>query len=417
MQQSRVRDESTAGQKQARQLHQPGLKAMSTQQPPKMSEKAMGEFPIMEEKPGNIVLFHPHIPAAAIDAVTKVLESRWIGQGPLVDEFERKFCARFAGDHPTLAVRSGTDALHLAYILADLHPGDEVISPLFTCTATNMPLLYLGVKLIFADVQPDTLNLDPVDVRRRITERTKAIVCIHHAGLPSDMAELRGIADEYGLKLVEDAAHALGATYRGQTIGQISDFTTFSFAAVKNITTGDGGMLIMRDASLLDKARRLRSAGIDRKAKQAGNWENDIFEIGYRYQTSDIAAAIGLAALDEFDEVLAHRRGLLEQYERELVKIAGLSFIGARRQDRSHSAWMCTVLVERREVLQKKLREQNIESSQVHYRNDRYSIFGGRRDDFPNMDAVEDKYLHLPLHTRMNGFDVARICSTIRAGW
>jgi perosamine synthetase len=377
----------------------------------------MDEFPIMEDKSGNIVLFHPHIPAKAIDAVTGVLKTRWIGQGPLVEKFEREFGARFAGEWPTLAVRSGTDALHLAYILAGLQPGDEVISPLFTCTATNMPLLYLGVKVVFADVRPETLNIDPADVRRRITDRTRAMVCIHHGGLPCDMAELKAIANEYNLKVIEDAAHALGATYRRQTIGQISDFTMFSFAAVKNITTGDGGMLIMRDPSLLDKARRLRSAGIDRKAKQAGTWENDIFEIGYRYQTSDVAAAIGLAALDEFDEVLAHRRRLLEQYECELTNIPGLSLVGARREDRTHAAWMCTILAERREALQKKLREQSIESSQVHYRNDRYSIFGGRRDDFPNMDAVEDKYLHLPLHTRMNGADVARICSTIRAGW
>src|SRR6516225_9698251 len=219
------------------------------------------------------------------------------------------------------------------------------------------------------------------------------------------MAELQTIADEFDLKLIEDAAHALGATYRGQNIGQISDFTMFSFAAVKNITTGDGGMLIMRDASLLDKAQRLRSAGTDRKTKQTGNWENDIFEIGYRYQTSDIAAAMGLAALDEFDAVLAHRRGLLEQYERELAKIPGLGLIGAGHRDRIHAAWMCTILADHREDLQRKLREQNIETSQVHYRNDRYSIFGGRRDDFPNMDTVEDKYLHLPLHTRMSQSD------------
>jgi perosamine synthetase len=392
------------------------MNAMPTQQP-LLREKAMDEFPIMEDKPGNIVLFHPHIPATAIDAVTKVLKSRWIGQGPLVDEFERRFGARFGGHYPTLAVRAGTDALHLAYILAGLQPGDEVISPLFTCTATNIPLLYMGVKIIFADVQLETLNIDPKDVRRRITEKTRAIVCIHHGGLPCDMAELQALADEYGLKLIEDAAHALGATYRGKSIGQISDFTMFSFAAVKNITTGDGGMLIMRDASLLDKARRLRSAGIDRKAKQAGIWENDIFEVGYRYQTSDIAAAMGLAALDEFDDILSHRCSLLDQYERELANISGLTVIGAGRRDRTHAAWMCTVLVERRDALQKKLREQHIESSQVHYRNDRYSVFGGRRNDFPNMDAVEDSYMHLPLHTRMNRSDVARICSTIRAGW
>jgi len=393
------------------------MKVMSSPQTLTMREKAMDEFPIMEDEPGNIVLFHPHISDRAVDAVTKVLKSRWIGQGPLVEEFEQKFGARFAGQYPTLAVRAGTDALHLAYILAGLQPGDEVISPLFTCAATNIPLRYLGVKIVFADVQLDTLNIDQADVRRRITDKTKAIVCIHHGGLPCDMAELQAIADEYGLKLIEDAAHALGATYRGQSIGQISDFTMFSFAAVKNITTGDGGMLIMRDAALLDKARRLRSAGTDRKAKQAGNWENDIFEIGYRYQTSDIAAAMGLAALDEFDDILAHRRSLLEQYERELVNIPGLTVVGTGHRDRTHAAWMCTILAERREALQKKLREQNIESSQVHYRNDRYCVFGGRRDDFPNMDSIEENYLHLPLHTRMDGSDVARICSTIRAGW
>ena len=390
---------------------------MSAQQPLKLREKGMDEFPLMEDKPGNIVLFHPHLPAKAVEYVTEVLNSRWIGQGPKVDEFERKFGARFAGRRSTLAVRAGTDALHLAYILAGLQPGDEVISPLFTCTATNLPFLYMGVKIIFADVQAGSLNIDPSDVQRRITERTKAIVCIHHGGLPSDMDELQAIADEYGLQVIEDAAHALGATYRGQTIGSLSDFTMFSFAAVKSLTTGDGGMLIMRDASLVDKARRLRSAGIDRKAKQAGNWENDIFEIGYRYQTSDLAAAMGLAALEEFDSVLAHRRGLLTQYERELANIPGLTLVGVGRRDRTHAAWMCTILAERREALQRKLREHNIESSQVHYRNDRYSIFGGRRNDFPNMDAVEDRYMHLPLHTRMVRSDVAHVCSVIRAGW
>jgi len=393
------------------------MKALSAEVPLKQPEKAMDEFPVMEDKPGNIVLFHPHVSPKAIDAVINVLKTRWIGQGPLVEDFERKFSARFGGHGPALGVRAGTDALHLAYILAGLEPGDEVISPLFTCTATNIPFLYMGVKIVFADIQLGTLNIDPADVRRRITPRTKAIVCIHHGGLPCDMTELQAIAHENGLKLIEDAAHALGATYRGQSIGQVSDFTMFSFAAVKNITTGDGGMLLMKDASLHAKARRLRNAGIDRKAKQAGNWENDIFEIGYRYQMSDVAAAMGLAALDEFDGVLAHRRSLLDEYECELTNIPGLALIGVGHRDRTHAAWMCTILAESRDALQRKLREQNIESSQVHYRNDRYTIFGGRKGDFPNMDAIEDRYLHLPLHTRMDRSDVGRICSTIRAGW
>lgn len=394
------------------------MSAISADFPLKKREKAMDEFPIMENKQGSIVLFHPHIAANAIEAVTKVLKTRWIGQGPLVDEFEQVFSARFAGHNPALAVHAGTDALHLAYILAGLTPGDEIISPVFTCTATNIPLLHMGVKIVFADIQSGTLNIDPADVRRRVTTKTKAIVCGHYSGLPCDLAELQAIADEYGLKLIEDAAHALGATYRGQSIGQISDFTMFSFAAVKNMTTGDGGMLLMRDGSLLGKARRLRNAGIDRKAKQAGTWDNDIVEVGYRYQMTDISAAIGLAAIDEFESVLTKRRMLLGEYENQLKDIPGLTVIGsAGHQDRTHAAWMCTVLVEGREALQKKLREHSIESSQVHYRNDRYSIFGGRRMDFPNMDAVEEKYLMLPLHTRMDRLDVGRICSTIRTGW
>jgi dTDP-4-amino-4,6-dideoxygalactose transaminase len=381
------------------------------------AERPMNEFPLMEPTQDSIVLFHPHIPEKAIEAVGAVLRTRWIGQGPRVEEFEQKFTKRFAGNLPTVAVGSGTDALHLAYILAGLQPGDEVISSLFTCTATNIPFLYMGVDVVFADVQPGTLNIDPDDVRRRITRKTKAISCVHYGGLPCDMDELQTIANEHGLNIIEDAAHALGATYKGRTIGSISDFTVFSFQAIKNITTGDGGMLVLKDEALIDKAQRLRWFGIDRKAKQDGTWQNDLLEVGYKYQMTDIAAALGLAALDEFEDTLAYRRSLLREYERELPNIPGLTVIGANYEDRTHAAWMCTVLAEEREALQRKLREQGIESGQVHYRNDRYTIFGGRLYDYPNMDAIEDKYLVLPLHTHMSVSDVRRICSIIRGGW
>jgi dTDP-4-amino-4,6-dideoxygalactose transaminase len=231
------------------------------------------------------------------------------------------------------------------------------------------------------------------------------------------MEELHRIADEYGLKLIEDAAHALGGTYRGKNIGELSDLTMFSFQAIKSITTADGGMLIVKDENLADKGRRIRWFGIDRKAKQDGNWQNDIVEVGYKYQMTDISAALGLAALDEFDQTLAYRQALLTEYGRQLDGIPGLRTIGLGYNDRTHAAWMCTVLVERRERLQTKLREHGIESAQVHYRNDRYTIFGGRRSDFPNMDAIEDSYLVLPLHTRMDISDVERVCAAIREGW
>src|SRR5690606_37282668 len=151
---------------------------------------------------------------------------------------------------------SGTDALHLAYILAGLKEGDEVISPVFTCTATNIPFLYMGVKVRFADVKPHTLNVDPRHVRQLVNERTKAIVVVHYGGLPCDMAEIGDIAREWNIPVVEDAAHAVGATYRGKPIGAISEYTMFSFQAIKHITTGDGGMLTLKNASERSRADR-----------------------------------------------------------------------------------------------------------------------------------------------------------------
>jgi len=375
------------------------------------------DMPLMETGEGRIVLFHPHIPESAIQAVTATLRTRWIGQGPQVEEFERRFALRFGSGADALAVGSGTDALHLAYILADLKPGDEVVSPVFTCTATNIPFLYMGVKVKFADIQPGTLNIDTNHVRGLVNERTKAIVCVPYGGLPCDMDELQAIAKKWDIPLIEDAAHAPGATYHGKPIGSIADFTIFSFQAIKHITTGDGGMLLMKDRSLRAKGERIRWFGIDRAKKQGGIWENDITEIGYKYQMTDIAASMGLAALDEFEQTLACRRKILEAYSKNLVNIPGIKLIGDGYADREHAAWLCTVAVDNRFELQKKLRENRIESNQVHYRNDRYSVLGGRQSNLPNMDAIEDKYLVLPLHTKMTVEDAIKVCNVIRSGW
>jgi dTDP-4-amino-4,6-dideoxygalactose transaminase len=381
-------------------------------------EKPMNEMPLMKVGGNNIVLFHPHIPKNAGKYVNDTLGTRWIGQGPKVDEFESRFSKKFANGNVALSVGSGTDALHLSYILADLKEGDEVVTPVFTCTATNIPFLYMGVKIKFADVQPGTLNIDPDHVRKLVNEKTKAIVCVHYGGLPCDMKELKTIAGKYGIPIIEDAAHALGATYNGVPIGDYSEFTMFSFQAIKHITTGDGGMITFKDdGKLHEKAKRIRWFGIDRSAKQMGIWENDIKEIGYKYQMNDVAASMGLAGLEEFDEILSHRKKLFKLYESKLKGIPGLAFIGGGYTDREHGAWLCTVIVENRDGLQHKLRENLIESSQVHYRNDRYSIFGGRGTNFPHMDAIEEKYLVLPLHTRMSEADVERVCDVIRKGW
>jgi len=381
-----------------------------------MKEQSMNELPLMDEKEG-IVLFYPNVSEHAIEEVAKVLRSRWIGQGPKVVEFEKEFEKRFLSENTALAVGSGTDALLLSYILAGIEPGDEVIVPVFTCTATNIPLLYMGAKIRFADVDPDTMNISVDHVRQLVNERTKAIVCVHYAGLPCDMDELIEIAKEYNIPLIDDCAHALGATYKGRNIGDISDFSVFSFQAIKHITTGDGGMLTLKNRELVEKAKRIRWFGIDRLAKQMGYWDNDIYEVGYKYQMNDIAAALGLTALAEFEDTLKYRKTLFAEYEKQLQGLDGIRLIGSGLKDREHASWLCTVLVDRREDMMKKLRSFMIESSQVHYRNDRYTVFGGRRYDLPNMDKVEDNYLVLPLHLKMRLEDVELIGKVIKSGW
>lgn len=376
----------------------------------------MAEMPVMKEDEG-VFLFYPNVPEDAVEEVTKVLHSRWIGQGPRVAEFEKQFTERFGGDGHSLAVGSGTDALHLSYILAGLQAGDEVITPVFTCTATTIPFLYMGVKFKFADIDPETLNISIPHVRELINEKTKAIVCVHYGGLPCDMNELMAIAAEYNIPVIEDAAHALGATYNGKTIGSVGDFTMFSFQAIKHITTGDGGMLVVKDKSIVPKGERIRWFGIDRSNKQKGTWENDIWEVGYKYQMTDIAAAMGIAAMRTFDKTLAYRQKLFEIYKRELRNVPGLHLIGADYTDRTHAAWLCTAIVENRVGFMKYLRENKIESGQIHYRNDRYSVLGGRRDDMPMMDSVEDKYIVLPLNNHLTEAQIEYVCSTIKKGW
>jgi perosamine synthetase len=382
----------------------------------RVKEKPMNELPVMNENDG-IVLFYPNIPKTAIEEVTKVLQGRWIGQGPRVAQFEKEFAEKFAGNGSALAVGSGTDSLHLAYILAGLKEGDEVITPVFTCTATTIPFLYMGVKFRFADVDPETLNINVNHVRQLVNEKTKAIVCVHYGGLPCDMDELHAIAREYNIPVIEDAAHALGATYKGKKVGEMSDFTMYSFQAIKHITTGDGGMLVIKDKNLVAQGERIRWFGIDRSNKQKGIWENDIWEVGYKYQMTDISAAMGLAALHEFDETLAYRQKLFEAYKRGLRNVKGIKLIGIDATDRTHAAWLCTAIVENRVDFMKYLRDNKIESGQVHYRNDRYSVLGGRRNDLPLMDSVEDKYIVLPLNTHLTEANIQFVCDVIKKGW
>lgn len=363
-----------------------------------------------------IVLFHPYIPERAKQRARLTMDTRWIGQGPQVDLFEQNFQKAISKEHAAIAVNSGTSALHLAYILAGIKAGDEVITPVFTCTATQTPLLYQQAKILFADIQRDTLNIDPQAVKAMMNDRVKAIVCVDYGGLPADLAELQAIADQWGVPMIEDAAQAIGAQYKGRLVGNISDFTAFSFQGVKILTTLDGGMLTMKDTSLEEKAKRLRWFGIDRKAKFEERWKKDISEVGYKYQMTDVSAALGIEALDELAQTLDHYRTMFTLYSKLLADIPGITFIG-EQPDRRSSCWLATTIVERRDDLKKKLKEHGIESDPVHYRVDMHTVFGGRVDHCPNMDFLEDKYLVLPMHFHMNGDDIVRICDVIKSGW
>lgn len=377
-------------------------------------KKSNFETGLLPDESSYIHLFRPHIPKNASKYIDAVLNSRWIGQGPRVEEFETKISEKFCANLPGIAVGSGTDALHLAYLLADIKAGDEVIVPLFTCTATSIPLLYIGAKPIFVDIDPESLNLNVNLIEASITSKTKAIVVVHYGGLPIDLDAIQNIAKKYGLIVIEDAAHALGASFKDKSIGSISDFTIFSFQAIKHLTTGDGGYLSIKNQNLLEKAKRLRWFGIDRSAKQNGIWENDIKEIGYKYQMTDMAAAIGLAGIEEFDEILDFRRNLFQRYQNNLQSYENVKILnGDVYSDRKHAAWMFTIQVENRREIQKLLFDNKVESNQVHYRNDRYSIFSESRGSFPAMDLIEDKYLVLPLHTKMRLEDVDRVCEII----
>ena len=197
------------------------------------------DLPIMQDKKKGVLLFYPYVSKRSANNIKKKLSGRWLGQGPMVD--------KFAKNSSVIATGSGTDSLHLAYILAGLKKGDEVITTIFTCTATNIPMLYMGLKIKFADIDLNTMNISVKSVKKLITKKTKAIVCVHYGGLPCDMDELQKISKKNNITLIEDAAHALGARYKGKTVGSLCDFSTFSFQAIKHFTTGDGGILTIKN--------------------------------------------------------------------------------------------------------------------------------------------------------------------------
>ena len=362
--------------------------------------------------------FHSHISRKSIELVTKVLESSFVSAGNMADSFESSLHDTLGFVGP-VTVNSGTSALHLALAVAGVKPGDEVILPPQTFIATGLVILMQGAVPVFADIQYETGNIDIQSVRGKITERTRAIIPVHWGGYPCDLEEINRIAEEHGLSVIEDAAHALGATYKGKPVGSISRFTTFSFQAIKHLTTGDGGVLCCLDKDDFHAAKRRRWFDIDRensKTSILGEREYDAAQLGYKYHLNDIAAAIGLGNLEELPKQLKLRRDIAHRYREELEGISGVTLLDYK-QDRESAYWLFTILVESREDFIRAMKERGVPTSVVHLRIDRNSVFGEKPPDLHNQERFNDRQVSIPIHSDLSGEDVECVVNAIKTGW
>lgn len=354
-----------------------------------------------------IPLFKVFMPDNVIEPLQETLMSGYIGEGPKVAEFERQLAPWF-GNENVLAVNSGTSAIQLALRLANIGSGDEVISTPMTCVATNQPILAIGAKIVWADINPWTGNIDPEDVKKKITKKTKAIMCVHWGGYPCDLDELNIIAKEHGIKLIEDACHAFGATYHNKPIGSHSDFVCFSFQAIKEITTGDGGALVCKSKKDYERGRLLRWYGIDRNIKGKDlRCEEDITEWGYKFQMNDIAATIGIEQLRYVGANLILARDHAEKYDEAFD--CNLIY----ENDRQSSYWLYTVRVYDRWLLMKRMKNAGIGVSKVHARNDIHGIFAESRTCLPGVDEFYSQEVCIPVGWWLAPEDVACIIKEV----
>ena len=369
----------------------------------------------------QVRLFKPKVGEQAVLAVAEVLRSGWLGMGPRTAEFE-KALAGFLGVPHAVAVNTCTSALHLAVKLLGLEKGTEVITTPVTFVATNQVLLYEGLTPVFADVDPCTGNLTPETVAARLTPRTGAIMLTHLAGYACDLDGFHSIASRRNLPIIEDCAHACGAKYKGVRVGASGNLSAFSFDAIKNLTTGDGGMLIPRNAAEEQRARNLRNMGLTRTAFQRLNevqsrkhsWEYEIPEVGYRYHMNDIQAAMGLAQLGVLDADNVRRRQIAARYNRHLGNVPGVT-LPTYNPDRECSYHLYAILAENRNALAEKMTERGVTVG-VHYsRNDLYPIF--QRAEVPNADYFCARVMSLPMHLDLTDEELDYVCNVIREGW
>jgi UDP-4-amino-4,6-dideoxy-N-acetyl-beta-L-altrosamine transaminase len=367
---------------------------------------------------------HQSVDEKDIQAVVDVLRSDWLTTGPKVSEFEEAFAERVGAKH-AVSFSSGTAALHAAAFAAGLKPGDEAVTTPMTFAATANCVLYQGATPVFADVCADTLNLDPQEMEKRITPKTRVILPVDYAGHPADLDPIRKIAADRGLIIIEDASHALGAQYRGRNVGSISDMTVFSFHPVKHITTGEGGMVTTGNAQFAETLRRFRNHGISSDARQRqsqGQWHYEMVLLGFNYRLTDIACALGIRQLQKLDENVARRRAIAMKYREELSELPQ-AILPAEKAE-SSSSWHLFPIRLRLERLTadrgqifRALRAENI-GVNVHYipvhlhpyYRDRFGYKGG---EYPVAEQAYERLISLPMFHGMSDQDVNDVIRAI----
>lgn len=367
----------------------------------------------------------PHITQAEIDEVVDTLRSGWLTTGPKTKRFEREFAQRVAAPH-ALAVNSGTAAMHLALDAIGLQPGDEVIVPVYTFTATAEVVVYMHGKPVFVDIDPLTCNLDPTQLEQAITPRTRAIMVVHIAGLPAEMDTILAIARAHHLPVIEDAAHAFPAKYKGQIIGSISDLTAFSFYATKTLATGEGGMLTTANPQYAERATMMALHGISRDAwkrySAEGSWFYEVLQAGYKYNMTDLAAAIGLHQLARSDWLLERRRTIAQRYTEAFSQWPELET--PPNPPHIEHAWHLYILrlsLERltitRDAFIQALKDANIGTS-VHFiplhlhpfYRDTYHLLA---EDFPAALHTYQRAISLPIYPGMTDEDVEDVIAAV----
>uniref|UniRef100_B0T5A4 DegT/DnrJ/EryC1/StrS aminotransferase n=1 Tax=Caulobacter sp. (strain K31) TaxID=366602 RepID=B0T5A4_CAUSK len=362
--------------------------------------------------------FSTSVSEAAIEKVVSVLRSGFLNEGAVVKEFEAALAEYISG--PTfVTTNSATAALHLCLVHLGIGPGDEVIVPPQTFVATGLIVLHAGATPVFADIDPLTGNIDPVSIREKITARTKAVIPVHWGGEPCDMDAINQIASEAGIAVIEDAAHAFGAEYKGRKIGSLSRLTCFSFQAIKGMTTGDGGAIATMAEDDAIMLTRRRWFGIDKlrtPVTDIGERSVAIDILGYKYHMNNIAAALGVGNLPDDAARLARRREIGATYIEALVQVPGLRHI-QRRTDSRGSFWLFPVLVDEREAFGRAMKSRNVPITVVDRRIDKHPILGGLRDDLPGIAMFDMQQIHLPVNDALTEEEVQRVVDSVKMGW